>query len=134
MQVIITNLSSVAVPFSSSDDKGFAVLLEPNQSHTLDSEAVTVANIGDNPSFGEELADSFKGLVDVLVRFITFWKDNATRTGASDKAQIHVNLSNHGSNGLRVLLGSNTNEVTVQPGASQDLNSEEYIEIRELGV
>jgi len=134
MHVVVTNLSTLAVPFSSDQGKGFATLLNPGVPHTLDSADVTVANVGDNPDFVEELKDSVSGLLESLGKLLTFWKDHASTSGEDAGPEVHVSLENRGINGLRVLLGSNVNELTVQPGTTHELTSVGYIEIRELGV
>ena len=129
MHIVVTNLSTLAVPFSSDQDKGFVTLLEPSVPYSFDSAAVTVANVGDNPDFLEELTESFQKLVG----YLKFWKAKSNETYGG-VPEISVKLENKGTNGLRVLLGSNVEEVTVQPGTSTDLSSPGYIEIRELGV
>jgi hypothetical protein len=134
MHIVITNTGPVAVPFSSSKDAGFVFMLEPGEPYSLDNEKVTVANVGDNPSFMEELRDSLKNLVDVLGKFLTFWRDHSAAIDGLGNAQITARIENKGTNGLRVILGDNTVDYTVEPGTTYDASAVEYIEIRELGV
>lgn len=134
MQVTLTNLGAVAVPFSSSQDKGFSTLLEPDEPLEFDSEATTVANVGDNPDFVEELTEGVKAFVEGLAKLVTFWRDHARASDALGAAEVRVQIENRGTNGLRVLLGSNVNEVTVPPGEAFEATAAEYVEIRELGV
>lgn len=134
MHIVITNTGTVAVPFSSSKDTGFVFMLEPNEPYALDNDKISVANVGDNPSFMEELRDSLKNLVDVLGKFLTFWRDHSAAVDGLGNAQIDARIENKGTNGLRVILGDNTVDYTVEPGMTYNARAVEYIEIRELGV
>jgi hypothetical protein len=126
MNVTFTNRGLLAVPLSCSQDKGFAVLIDPGMPYTVNVPDVTVVNVGDNPSFLEELAESVKDLIDIVLK----WREKKVEDGN----MVAVEIVNHGPNGLRVLLGSNVNEVTVSPGTAYEATAEEYIEVRELGV
>lgn len=127
MNITLTNLGATAVPYSSSKGAGFAMQLEPNEPATTNSAEITVSSVGDNPTFREELKEAF----DTLVELIQFWRD---RQVAEPPHIVRVRIVNHGPNALRVLLGSNTNEVQVEDGESYEASAEEYVEIRELGV
>ena len=128
MNLTLTNLDTAAVPFASSKGRpAFVAQLEPNVPFTKDAPTIVVASIGDNPTFREELKEAFDALVDL----IKFWRD---RKAAEPPHTVHVRIENHGPNALRVLLGSNTNEVQVEVGATYEATAEEYVEIRELGV
>ncbi|HXD04440.1 MAG TPA: hypothetical protein VN680_00195 [Burkholderiaceae bacterium] len=131
MNITVTNLGTVAVPFFSTQDKGFVVPIEPNQSHTLNSTAVTVTSVGDNPTFREEVEEALETLVEAIASFVMFWK---RKQPDEDPVIVRVMIQNHGTNGLRVLLGSNVNEVQVEPGVTYEANAPEFVEIRELGV
>jgi hypothetical protein len=131
MHITVTNTGTVAVPFYSTDDKGFAVDLEPNEPYTIDTEAVTVASVGDNPSFREEVEEALEDLLDAIASLVMFWR---RKQPDADPAPVSVSIWNQGTNGLRVLLGSNVNEVQVEPGATYTAKAPEYVEIRELGV
>jgi len=133
MNVTLINLGSVAVPFSSSQDKGFVASLEPSEPFIFNSEIITVANVGDNPSATEEFTTGLKHFLEKLTELITFWKDSAKATPL-ETSGIVVNIENHGPNGLRVLLGSNINEVTIPALGNYAASAAEYVEIRELGV
>jgi hypothetical protein len=127
MHITLHNLDTVAVPFSSPDNKGFATMLEPGTPTTIDSPDVTVGSVGDNPTFREEFAQAFEQLLALL----TFWRE---RKGTEDPRIVHVAIENHGPNALRVLLGSNTKERQVIAGETYTATADEYVEIRELGV
>ena len=58
MHATITNLGTVPVPLYSTQDKGFAYDLDPGEGYTIHSEAVTVASVGDNPTFREEVEEA----------------------------------------------------------------------------
>ena len=133
MQIVVTNLGALAVPFSSTQDKGFAFLLDPEGTHTVDMPSLTVANVGHNPSAGEELVEGVKNLLEELGKLVTFWRDHSKDAG-EDPPMVNVQIDNDGANGLRILLGSNTNEVTLPPGESFTATAAGYVEIRELGV
>jgi hypothetical protein len=131
MNVTVTNLGTVAVPFSSTNDKGFAQMLEPQQPYTLESEAIVVASVGDNPSFREEVEEALQTLLESITALVLFWR---RKQPDADPIRVRVTIENHGANGLRVLLGSNVNEVQVSPGSTYIADAPEYVEIRELGV
>ena len=131
MHATITNLGTVPVPLYSTQDKGFAYDLDPGEGYTIHSEAVTVASAGDNPTFREEVRDAIEDLLEAIAALVMFWK---RKQPDADPAQVSVSIYNEGTNGLRVLLGSNVNEVQVAPGETYAANAPEYVEIRELGV
>ena len=134
MHVVLTNLGAVAVPFSSAQDKGFVQMLEPGQPVTLDSPAVTIANVGDNPSAMEEFTAGMKNLIDKIGELILFWREKNEKAGAEAPHQVQVSIENKGPNALRVLLGSNMNEMNISAGVTYTATATEYVEIRELGV
>lgn len=136
MNVTLTNLGSLAVPYSSSQDKGFAALLEPSVPVTLSSEDVTVLNVGDNPSALEELTEGVQHIIEQLGKLLTFWRDHAETVEHDGQATrpVSVKIENHGTNALRVLLGINTEEVQVGAGEAVVAEAPGYVEIRELGV
>jgi hypothetical protein len=133
MHIVLTNLGAIAVPFSSSQNKGFASLLEPSEPYTLNSEAVTVASVGDNPTAAEEFTEGLQNFFQKLGEMLTFWRDHSQQLFDGPE-QVNVEIVNHGPNGLRVLLGANTNEVEVGAGMTFVAQAAEYVEIRELGV
>lgn len=127
MNITLTNLGETTVPYSSSKGAGFALLLEPNQPTTTNSEEITVSSVGDNPTFREELQEALEALLEL----IQFWRE---RQAKEPPHIVRVQIVNHGPNALRVLLGSNVNEVQVEAGTTYEASAEEYVEIRELGV
>lgn len=134
MNVILVNLGSVAVPVSSSQDKGWATMLDPNEPFILNSPAVTVASVGDNPSFSEELTEGVQNIIEQLGKLVTFWRDHTEQQIEGSPGTVLVQIENRGPNALRVLLGINTNEVTVNAGTTYEAEAPGYVEIRELGV
>jgi hypothetical protein len=133
MNVTMTNLGAVAVPFSSSQDRGWAALLEPSEPYQLDSAAVTVASVGDNPTASEEFTEGLQNFFQKLGEMLTFWRDHSQQLFDGPE-QVNVEIVNHGPNGLRVLLGANTNEVEVGSGMTFVAQAAEWVELRELGV
>ena len=131
MNVTFTNLGTVPVPVYSTQGKGFAYDLDPGEGYTIDSEAVTVASVGDNPTFREEVSDALEYLLESIAALVMFWK---RKQPDADPAKVSVAIHNQGTNALRVLLGSNVNEVQVEPGDTYAANAPEYVECRELGV
>jgi len=129
MNLTITNRGDVAVPFSSSQGKGFAQVIEPQQAYTLNSEAVTVASVGDNPTFAEEIGDALQALAAVFARLVGTW-----RKVEPEPHVVHVEIENLGTNSLRVLLGSNVNELQLASGETFVAQATGYVEVRELGV
>ena len=127
MNVTFTNKGTLAVPLSCSQDKGFAVLLDPGMPYTVNLATATVVNVGDNPTFLEELSESIKDLIDIVLK----WREKKAEDGNDS---VGVAIENHGPNALRVLLGSNVDEVTVSPGTTYDAYANGYVEVRELGV
>jgi hypothetical protein len=119
------------VPVYSTQDKGFAYDLDPGEAYSIDSEAVTVASVGDNPTFREEVEDALETIVEAIAALVLFWK---RKQPDADPVPVKVLLLNHGPNALRVLLGSNVNEAQVEPGMTYEANGPEYVEVRELGV
>ena len=126
MNVTFTNKGTLSVPLSCSQDKGFAVLLDPGLPYTVNLDTATVVNVGDNPSFLEELAESVKDLIDLILK----WRERTVEDGD----MVQVSIDNHGPNALRVLLGSNVEEYTVSPSTTYEATAEGYVEVRELGV
>lgn len=131
MNVTFTNLGTVSVPVYSTQDKGFAYDLDPGEGYTIDSEAVTVASVGDNPTFREEVEDALETIVEAIAALVLFWK---RKQPDADPVPVSVSILNHGPNALRVLLGSNVNEAQVEAGETYAANGPEYVEVRELGV
>jgi hypothetical protein len=131
MHITVTNLGTIAVPFSSTQDKGFVYDLQPGEPSTVDSAAVTVASVGDNPTFREEVEEALETLLENIASLVLFWR---RKQPDADPVPVSVSIWNQGDNALRVLLGSNVNEVQVEPGATYEANAPEYLEIRELGV
>lgn len=134
MQITITNLAPVAVPFVSSQAGGIAELLAPNDPATFHDDQLTVAVAGDKPSFIDEVQEALEGIADVIKRIITFWRERAAQDDVEAANVVNVRITNQGSNGLRVILGDNTNDYTVQPGDVYDASAPGFVEIRELGV
>lgn len=134
MHITLTNLGDIAVPFSSTQDKGFATLIAPDEHHALDSADVTVASVGDNPTASEEFVEGIKNLFEELGNLITFWRDHSKDAGSEPPLIVTVQIENRGVNALRVLLGSNINEVEVGAGETYTATAAEWVEIRELGV
>lgn len=132
MNITITNRGAVAVPFSSSNGNGFAVALEPGEPFTVADDSIVVASAGDNPTFREELEQAAKAVYEMLVGLITFWRSH--NVDDDTPAIVLVQIDNDGDNALRVILGSNVNDVEVGPGAIYVAEAPEYVEIRELGV
>jgi hypothetical protein len=102
--------------------------------YTLDSPDVTVLNIGDNPSALEEFSDGLKAFIDGVAKLVTFWRDHTEQQDDGGEPQVYAEIKNAGANGLRVLLGSNVEEVHVGAGGTADVTAPGYVEIRELGV
>jgi len=127
MNVIFTNRGTLAVPLSSAQGKGFVVMLEPGVAYPLNVKDVTVVSVGDNPDFFEELSESVKDLIDLVLD----WRE---KSGDDAIPAVAVTIENLGPNGLRVLLGSNVEEYTVQPGVTYEARAPRYVEVRELGV
>ena len=135
MNVTITNLGPVAVPFASTDHEGFVQSIEPNEAATTNDPEVVIASVGDNPTLREEFDEGREELRDGLVKLVTLWREHRPE-GFSDDADpvVKVSIFNRGQNALRVLLGSNTNEWEVRPGQTFVAEAPGYVEIRELGV
>lgn len=131
MNVTFTNLGTASVPVYSTQGKGFAYDLDPGEGYIIDSDTVTVASVGDNPTFREEVEDALETIVEAIAALVMFWK---RKQPDADPAQVSVSIYNEGANALRVLLGSNVSEVQVNPGETYAANAPEYVEIRELGV
>jgi hypothetical protein len=127
MNITLTNLDDVAVPFSTQQDKGFSMTLEPGEPKQFNETQVTVASVGDNPTWREEIEQGFKALFALLA----VWHQ---RKGIAPPHRVVVEIENHGPNALRILLGSNVDEVQLAADDSYTAAGPEYIEIRELGV
>lgn len=119
------------MPLYSTQNKGFAYDLDPGEGYTIDSEAVTVASVGDNPTFREEVEEALETIVEAIAALVMFWK---RKQPDADPALVNVLILNEGTSALRVLLGSNVAEVQVEPGVTYEANAPEYLELRELGV
>jgi len=134
MNVTLTNLGTIAVPYSSPNDKGFAALLEPGVPVSVSATVTTVVNVGDNPDALEELAEGLQNILDKLVKLVTFWRERVAENVVAVDDVVKVSIENHGPNALRVLLGANTNDVEVGVGMTYPASAAGYVEIRELGV
>ena len=129
MNITLTNLEAIPVPFCSSQGKGFAITLQPNTPEPFISTEVTVASVGDNPAFRDALGDVAKNMLHFLVGMLTVWRDKQT---APPPHPVRVLIDNRGPKSLSVLQGSTTNVWQLAPGQSYTAQAGGYVEIREL--
>lgn len=143
MNVTITNTGPTPVPVvtgSATPDGELVPILKPGDAMTIDDPAATVVSVGDNPTFFEEVSAALAGFAAVLTGILKaltqWWAEHHEKSGAAEGLPdpVKVQIENHGANAVRVILGSNTNDATVSPGATFSGEASKYIEFRELGV
>jgi hypothetical protein len=146
MNVTLKNLGDCALPVTFA---GRTILLGDNiapwvkelsascdEPLKIDDPQAWVVSIGENPSFVEEFKSGLAEFLDVFHKLVHAWhtRSRPDKPGSTHALMVGVELTNHGPNPLRVLLGSNLNEVHVAVGDCIPLSSVQYIEMRELGV
>lgn len=134
MKATITNMGTVAVPLTSTQGTGLAVALEPGVSFILDDDGVTVATVGDNPSFVEDLKEALGNLYDLAVKLITFWKEHPQPHEGGMHPVVSVRILAHEGNAIRVTGDDKNLDKEIVPGSTQDVTMKDYIELRQLGV
>ena len=133
MKVTLTNQGTVAVPLASSQGDGFVASLEPGKPFVLDDTDITIATIGDNPPFLEDLRSSLSAVAEKLVELITFWREHTPQPKAGTQALV-VSITATGSD-VRVLQGDDRNQDhNMAKGETFLASSPNYIELRQLGV
>jgi len=140
MNIIIRNLTTHDVdcvawyvnPEGSAVREPQPLVLAANGNITLHGDIATV-DVGPNPSFIDDLkaavASAAEALATIIRRLI-----NAVEAPASDDTpMVSIEIANQWDRGLRVLQGSNYNEVQIAPGATGTAEGK-YVEIRQLGI
>ena len=134
MKATITNLGTVPVPLTSTQGTGLAVSLEPGAAFTLDDDATTVATVGDNPSFEEDLREALGHIYEVAIKLITFWKAHPKPKGAQGHPLVKIRIIAGEGNALRVTGDDKNLDHEVVQGSTYDATMKDYVEIRQLGV
>lgn len=136
MNVTLQNLGLVPVPVSCTQVPTLLAMLEPGAALVVNHEDNTVVNVGDNPTFWEEFNEGLQGLLQALKGILEKIARRREEEGddLNEHPTIVVEIGNHGPNALRVLLGSNLDEVQIDAGKSLVATGPRYVEIRELGV
>lgn len=151
MHATITNLGTADVPvivWVGSAPTAPTGMLLPGASATVNDPAVGRVDVGNNPTWAQELSAALGSIVGALrraVEAILAWLAGQPQPrGAPAQVLINVRVENHarGQNqGIRALAGSNLDESEVPAGATRDITapgatpgSGAYVELRQLGM
>lgn len=134
MKATITNLGTVAVPLTSTEGKGFAASLEPGVPYSLDFDWVTVAVVGDNPSFMEDLGEALKDLKELAIKLIVFWRSHPQPHEGGSHPVVSIRVAAATGNDIRATGDDKNLDVEITGGGTNDVTMKDYIELRQLGV
>jgi L-fucose isomerase-like protein len=135
MNIVITNRANEAVPVLSSDEGGWAEVVEPGTPLTIFRENTDVIIIGDKPDVSEQIKEGLgvvKKAVDKVRETLTAKpKDKGTMPTTDE---VNVVIGNNGPNFIRVILGDGKTASDVPVGISYEAKAKGYVEVRELGL
>lgn len=134
MKATLTNLGTVPVPLTSDQNGGLAVSLDPGMPYTVDDDKITVATVGDNPSFREDLKEALGNLYDLALKLITFWKQHQAQPKIVGADIVNIRIVAGDTNNLRVTGDDKNLDQEVVKGSTRDVSMKDYIEIRQLGI
>ena len=129
MNVTFTNLGTTDIPLTSTQGKGFAVLLQPNVPYNLNTPDVTAVTVGDNPSFTEDLK---KAMSDIW-KLVTTW-NNRPKASPLTTAQQIVRIEADASNSVRVTTDNKNLDYEIVAGTAHDAPVTNYVEVLQLGL
>lgn len=134
MKATITNLGSVTVPLTSTQGGGLAQILEPGVAFTLDDPDITVAIVGDNPSFTEDVKEALGEVFDLAIRLITFWRSHPKPKGEDGHPVVNISVAAGDDNAIRLTGDDKNLDVAVPAGSTRVTVMKDYVELRQLGL
>ncbi|GAB3773737.1 hypothetical protein GCM10028796_46650 [Ramlibacter monticola] len=134
MNVTLTNLGAEALPLTSSQGGGVALSLKPGEPYSFADQTVTIATIGDNPDFLEDLQDALSSIAKKAIELILFWREHASRPKDSDTPLVRVRVVAGPTNAIRCTGDDKSLDVEIGGGATVDVVMPRYVELRQLGV
>lgn len=136
MNIVLINTGTLSLPVTADNETapsdGQLTVIIPGETYEFEDARTTVLSVGDNPSFLEEFGAALAGL---LAGLVALFKRFGSEAAAQDEGPaVAIALTNNGPNALRVIVDSNTNDSTLDAGATASYEAARYVELRELGV
>lgn len=132
MKITVTNLGTVAVPLTSSQDKGYATAIEPGATVLFDAAPVTIAVVGTNPSFTEDLKEALGNVYDLAVKLILFWKAHPQPHDGGTHPVVSIRIT--ADTPVRCTGDDKSLDVEIPAGSTRDVTMKDYVELRQLGL
>jgi hypothetical protein len=131
MKLKLTNQTSSALPIMSTDEGGWADVLQPNTPYTLTHNASDVIIIGDKPDVREQIEQGIATIGAVAREIINAFKSRLG--GRAGAPMVSAIIENDGDKSVRVILGDGVSDWVVNPGEMYPASAHAYLELRELG-
>jgi hypothetical protein len=130
------------VPWTGDEPAAGTGLLQPGQTITIDGDDIGRVDIGEVPTFREDLANALAKATSVFAAVIRALLNRPEPRSVQTIGQATtIKVTNNGTAGIRALAGSNVDESEIAPNASADLTapgetpgSGNWIQLRQLGM
>jgi hypothetical protein len=132
MKVTLTNHGKWDIPISSVNAEGWVAELPTDVPYSISNDSIHHVYIGEHPGFEESISHS-RALLEAFQQFREHWKSkHRKRKKQQTEPGLLVLIVNDGEQPLYVTLAERKNDFEIRPGDRLDVESAEYIEVRDF--